>query len=91
MNYEVKHDIENNLFKIDLEGKTAYLSYMVSGDTINFNSTYTPHDLRGEGLAKLLVEKGFDFAREKNLKVTSSCSYVVKCVNQNDDYKELMK
>ena len=91
MNYEVKHDVENDLFKIDKEGVTAYLSYSVIGDTINFNSTFTPSELRGKGLAKLIVEKAFDFALEENLKVTSSCSYVVRFVHQNDEYQKLMK
>jgi len=91
MIYEVIHDIENERFKIDLEYETAYLSYSVMGDTINFNSTYTPPVLRGKGLARLIVEKAFEFAREEELKVTSGCSYVVRFVHQNVEYKEIMK
>jgi len=91
MSYEVIHDKENERFKIDIEGETAYLSYSVFGDTINFNSTYTPPKLREKGLARLIVEKAFEFARDEKLKVTSGCSYVVKFVHQNDEYKGLMK
>ena len=91
MNCEVIHDKKKKLFKIDIEEETAYLSYSVAGDTINFNSTYTPPKLRGKGLARFIVEKAFDYAVKEKLKVTSGCSYVVRFVHQNDDYKKLMK
>lgn len=88
---EVKHDIQNERFIIEVEDEKAYLSYSINGDTINFNSTYTPPTLRGMGLARLVVEKAFDFAKGENLKVTSNCSYVIKFVDENDEYKNFMK
>jgi hypothetical protein len=91
MDYQVKHDKNKERFIIESGGDTAFVSYSVYGDTINFNSTYTPSALRRKGLAKLLVEKAFEYARENNLKVTSGCSYVLTFVQQYEGYKELMK
>lgn len=91
MEFEVEHDNELKKFKIVSGGETAYVSYSVAGDTINLNSTYTPKLLRGKGLAAVLVKKAFEYARDKNYKVTSGCSYVLAFVQRNSDYKQFMK
>ena len=91
MEFMVEHDTKNERFKINSGGESAFVSYSVSGDTINFNSTYTPLTLRGKGMAAVIVRKAFEYAREKNYKVTSGCSYVLAFVQRNAEYKYFMK
>ena len=90
MEFNVEHDTENQLFKINIDGETAFVSYTIMGDTINFDRTFTPYTLRGKGLAAAVVKKAFEFAKQKNYKVTSGCSYVLTFVKRYNGYKELM-
>ncbi len=90
MNIEVKHDKENERFVAEVEGDKAYLSYNIINDKIDFSSTYTPPESRGKGIAKIIVEYAFNYARENNLKVIPTCSYVQAFVKRNDKYKNLL-
>ena len=90
MDIEVKHDKENGRFVADIEGYKAYLSYNVSDDTIDLSYAYTPPELRGKGIAKIVVEYAFNYAKNKNLKVIPTCSYVQAFVERNYNYKDLL-
>ena len=90
MDIEVKHDKENERFVAEVEGDKAYLSYNIINDKINFSSTFTPPKSRVKGIAKIVVEYAFDYAKENNLKVIPTCSYVKAFVKRNDNYKDLL-
>jgi predicted GNAT family acetyltransferase len=90
MNIEVKNDKENERFVAEVEGQKAYLSYNIFDDKINFSSTFTPPELRGKGIAKIIVEYAFNYAKDNNLNVIPTCSYVQAFVEQNDNYKDLL-
>ena len=90
MDIEVKHDKENERFVSAVEGYQAYLSYNVFDDKIDLSYAYTPPELRGKGIAKIVVEYAFNYAKEKDLKVIPTCSYVQAFVERNDNYKNLL-
>ena len=90
MDIEVKQDKENERFVAEVEGHKAYLSYNVFDDKIDLSYAYTPPELRGRGIAKIVVEYAFNYAKENNLKVIPTCSYVRALVERNDNYKDLL-
>ena len=91
MDIEVKNDKENKRFIAEVEGYEVLLDYNINGDEINFYHTFTPPQLRGgKGLAKIIVEYAFNYAKEINLKVIPTCSYVQAFVSRNDNYKDLL-
>ncbi len=87
MDVEVKHDKDNERFVAEIEGHEAYLSYDLFADKINFSFVYTPRELRSKGVAKIIVEHAFNYAKENNLKVIPTCSYVRAFVERYDSYK----
>ena len=90
MDIEIINDKENEQFVTTVEGHEAYLSYKISDDKIDFYLTFTPVALRGKGLAKKIVEFAFNYARENNLKIIPTCSYVQSFVERNNEYKSLL-
>ncbi len=69
MFHEIKHDKENQQFITNVEGKDAYLRYLMRDEnTIDFHHTYVPNELRGNGLAAEVVKEGFKYAKRKTLK-----------------------
>jgi predicted GNAT family acetyltransferase len=90
MDIEVKHDKENERFVAEIEGQKAYLSYNIFNDKIDFSSTFTPPEFRGISIARIVVEYAFNYAKENNLKVIPTCSYVRAFVARNDNYKDLL-
>ena len=91
MEFEIIHDKENQKFYAIVDGVESHLMYnMIGNDVINFNHTYVPNQLRGQGIAGKIVKKGLEYAKGNNLKIIPSCSYVYDYVERHDEYKELV-
>lgn len=45
----------------------------------------------GQGIAKQLVEKIVENAREKNVKLMATCPYALKLFNSTDKYDDVVK
>lgn len=66
----------NNKFYVGNEAAPdAEITFQSSGNAIVIDHTYTDPKLRGQGVAKQLVEHAVDYARENNLKIVPLCSY----------------
>ena len=90
MNNEVIHEKENERFVIHADGRETYIEYTMNENEINLYHTYTDPGLRGKGLAAHVVRAAFEFAKENNLKVVPTCSYVQAFIKRNDEYSELI-
>jgi hypothetical protein len=92
MDIEVKHDKENQIFVAVIDGREAYLRYLLAGDnTADFIKTYVPYELRGKGIAGKVVEAALIYARENKLKVIPSCSYVETFIERHTEYTDLVE
>ena len=90
MEEKVIHEKENERFVIYVEGNEVYVEYTMRNNSIDLHHTYTHPVLRGKGLAALVVKAAFEFAKENNLKVIPTCSYVQAFVSKNSEYRELI-
>jgi predicted GNAT family acetyltransferase len=92
MEFEVKHDLDSQKFFVLVDGKEAYLRYIVGNDnTINMIKTYVPPELRNKGIAAAVVLKGMQYARENNLNVIPTCSYVETFIHRHGEFEDLVK
>lgn len=82
--FEVQHQPEEQLFYVNFEdGQRAFLKYRRLGNraaqsAVDFWSTFVPESQRGTGLAAMLVDHGFDWAKEEGLHIETSCWYAAK-------------
>lgn len=73
------HHDHGRRFWLELNGEVAYLAYrFVDEKTVDYASTWTPHALRGRGVATQLVRHALAWAREQGLTVLPSCWFVQK-------------
>ena len=72
------HGQQGEFFAVNEQGKRiAEISYVWSGEhKIIANHTWVDDSLRGQGVARQLLDVLVAFAREKNLKIVGTCSYV---------------
>lgn len=59
-----------------IEGKEAILLYRINGNKMDIYDTFTPHELRGRGIAEQLAIAAFNYAKENRLTVIPSCPYI---------------
>ncbi|PIC77037.1 GNAT family N-acetyltransferase [Sporosarcina sp. P19] len=90
-----------NFELVDLGGTKYAYQYKVAGDVkaeiewseesgvMTMTHTYTDDSLRGQGVAKKLLDQAAENAREKGLKMKAVCSYVVNAFDRSDDYNDV--
>lgn len=87
---KVRHDPDEMRFYLPLEEGEAYMDYRRPGeDVVAYVHTWTDPELRGRGLAAVVVEAALQWAREENLKVQPSCPYVASFIDDHPEYREL--
>jgi predicted GNAT family acetyltransferase len=77
-------------FELEEEGGTAFVTYLLEGDTITFTHTIVPEEMEGRGVGSKLVRGALDEARERGLKVVPNCSFVRNYIDRHEDYRELL-
>lgn len=73
---DAQHQPERQRFIAIVDGHEAVADYRVSGVVVDFNHTYVPEALRGQGVAEQLVAAALAWARSKHYKIEASCGYV---------------
>ena len=86
----VKQDTEREIFYTEVDGIEAYVNYLIQDNTLNLVHTYTPPQLRGRGLASEVVKFAFEYAKQNNLKVIPTCSFIPVFVERNPQYNDLV-
>ena len=72
----VEHQPEHSRFVVTRDDQTAQLNYQRDDMSVDFIRTWTPPALRGQGVAADLVAAGIAWARQEELQIRTSCSYV---------------
>ena len=69
---------KGEFFQLNAEGvRLAEMSYLWRDEhTIVANHTWVDDSLRGQGVARVLLDHLVEFAREKHLIIIPTCSYV---------------
>ncbi len=82
----------NNCFYIGESEQSAIaeITYVyIDEQAINVNHTFVDPSLRGQGIAKKLMDKVVDFAKEQHIKIKPTCSYAVKVFPRYPEYESL--
>ena len=88
---EIKHDKKEQIFYTIFDSKESYIRYsMPNKERINILRTFVPPEQRHNGLAGKLAKAALEFAKENNLKVIPTCSYVDYFIDINKEYQELL-
>ncbi|WP_420827895.1 GNAT family N-acetyltransferase [Macrococcus brunensis] len=78
-----------NRFYIDDKAEITF--YTQGEDTIVINHTFVDPSLRGQGIAKQLLNRVIDYARENNLKIVPLCSYAVTTMKNDASVQDVLK
>ena len=65
------------------------ITWVLRDNTMVMDHTYVSNELRGQGVAKKLLDEAAKYAREHNYKMKAICSYVVTAFDRYDDYNDV--
>lgn len=87
-NTNIEHDPRRQRFYASTVAGEAHLDYeQVDRDTLDFRSTFVPPDARGRGIAGEIVEHALEWARDRQLDVVPSCSFVADWIRDHPEYR----
>ncbi|RFC65229.1 N-acetyltransferase [Fulvimarina endophytica] len=74
---EIRHEAGEYGGRFATSDGSCELTYRRAGSqTVVFDHTFVPPEMRSQGLARKLVDAGVAWAREEKLKVVPECPYV---------------
>lgn len=65
------------------------ITWALLGDIMVMDHTYVSDQLRGQGVAKKLLDTAASYAREQELKMEPVCSYVVADFSKSNEYDDV--
>ncbi|MCC6415080.1 MAG: N-acetyltransferase [Opitutaceae bacterium] len=85
----VQHHAAPRRYTVEADGGTAFLEYELEGAVMTFTHTFVPPELRGRGLAEILVRRALADARDANRRVVPQCSYVARFIARHAEFQPL--
>ena len=86
------HERDEHRYDIFLgSARGAYAEYELGDGVITFTHTVTDPQLRGKGLAGLVVGRALDDARAAGLRVVPQCWYVAQYIDRHPEYATLLR
>ena len=67
----------------------AEITWTMLSDVMVMDHTFVSPDLRGQGVAKKLLDHAADYAREKKYRMEPLCSYVVTAFDRYKEYDDV--
>ncbi|MGE7997941.1 GNAT family N-acetyltransferase [Lysinibacillus sp. NPDC093190] len=91
MEFQLQQLAENKLaFVYEQEGeRLAEITWQQKGQVMVMDHTYVSDKLRGQGVAKKLLDHAASYAREQGYKMEAVCSYVVTAFEKSDAYNDV--
>ncbi|MGE7091357.1 GNAT family N-acetyltransferase [Lysinibacillus sp. NPDC048646] len=91
MEFQLQNGTSNKLaFVYEQEGeRLAEITWQQQGQVMVMDHTYVSDKLRGQGVAKKLLDRAADYARENDYKMEAVCSYVVAAFEKSDAYDDV--
>jgi predicted GNAT family acetyltransferase len=72
-------------FELDVEGGIAFANYRLAPGTVIITHTETPREMRGRGIASLLVKGSLALIRAEGLKVVAGCGFVANYLDKHPE------
>lgn len=88
---QVTDNAEQHRFEIVSDGAEAgFADYELTEGAIDFTHTVVHDDFAGQGVAGTLVSHALDSARDRNLRVIPTCSFVKSYIDKHPAYADLV-
>ena len=69
--------------------KLAEIEWNLRNGIMDMTHTYVSNELRGQGMAKKLLDQAANYARENHFKMNPICSYVVAAFEKSSEYDDV--
>lgn len=86
----LRDNVAAHRFEKIVDHHAAVATYSIAGDVITFEHTVVPEALRGQGIARELVEFALASVRERGLKVVPQCEVFNASMRKHPETHDLL-
>jgi predicted GNAT family acetyltransferase len=91
MDFEVHRDDAGRRYYAEIDGHEARILFAPAGDrTLDFQHTQVAPELRGRGVANLLVKHALDDVRVRGERIIATCPFVKSFIAKHPEYQDLV-
>jgi predicted GNAT family acetyltransferase len=87
---EVRNNVAEHRFEIDLGDSTAVAVYNLLKGKIVFTHTEVPPAHEGKGIGSTLIRAGLDYARAQQLEVIPICPFFAAYMKKHAEVQDLL-
>lgn len=86
----VQHNAAASRYEVKVDGHLSVAEYKLDGLRMIFTHTAVPPELRGRGVAEILVRAALADARTAGRRVVPQCSYVTRFIERHQEFQDLV-
>ena len=86
----VTHNAVASRYEATVAGYLSVADYELAGNVMTMTHTVVPPELRGGGIAELLVRAALGDARAAGRRVVPACSYFAKFIERHQELADLL-
>jgi uncharacterized protein len=90
MSSDFRDNEEHHRFELDVEGKTAFVSYRKTPGAITLVHTVVPPEFGGKGVGSKLARATLDAVRAQGRKLTVECEFIQGFMKKHPEYNDLL-
>lgn len=91
MDFEVHRDDARHRYYTEIDGHEARILFAPAGDrTLDFQHTQVAPELRGRGVATLLIRRALDDVRARGERIVATCPLVKAFLGKHPEYQDLL-
>ncbi|CAA0219176.1 N-acetyltransferase [Tenacibaculum maritimum] len=88
---EIKHDKKQQQFILNINDDVAKVTYELKDNKMRLVYSEVPHNLRGKGIGKVLVQKTFEKLTAEGYKAVAICSFIKRVALESDEWKDIIE
>ena len=92
---EITHDKENSQLYLEADGARALIDYKIRKDRMYLTHSEVPVELRGNGIGKILIEKGLtkliEEGYDKEYRIIAKCPFIKYVVAKSEKWSEIIE
>lgn len=81
---------ERKRYELEVEGKTAYIEYLLAQGKIYLTHTEVPRELEGKGIGSSIVQQVLEEVKKNGLKLMPLCPFVAAYLKRHPEWKSIL-
>ena len=93
MNYneqKLKVNDASHRLELEIEGSIAFVEFKLLRDMLFLIHTEVPPALEGKGVARAIVQKALQYAKDNNYKIVPICPFVQSYLKRHKEWNDMV-